>query len=89
LGENKVHLILQIVMSSSYEYSCSYELEYSHVDMFFICELAYSPFIMFMSYLDSYSHVSINTVYELVYSPHIMYVLYLAQSFNVHIMFMN
>jgi hypothetical protein len=42
---------LQIAMSSSYEYSLFYELEYSHVDIFMIYELEYSPYVMFMSYL--------------------------------------
>jgi hypothetical protein len=38
-------------MSSSYEYSLCYELEYSHVDTFVIYELEYSPYVMFISYL--------------------------------------
>jgi hypothetical protein len=38
-------------MSSSYEYSLFYELEYSHVDIFVIYELEYSPYVMLMSYL--------------------------------------
>jgi hypothetical protein len=42
---------LQIAMSSSYEYSLCYELEYSHVDIFVIYELEYSPYVMFISYL--------------------------------------
>jgi hypothetical protein len=42
---------LQIAMSSSYEYSLFYELEYSHVDIFMTYELEYSPYVMFMSYL--------------------------------------
>jgi hypothetical protein len=42
---------LQIAMSSSYEYSLCYELEYSHVDIFMIYELEYSPCVMFVSYL--------------------------------------
>jgi hypothetical protein len=42
---------LQIAMSSSYEYSLCYELEYSHVDIIMIYELEYSPYVMFISYL--------------------------------------
>jgi hypothetical protein len=42
---------LQIDMSSSYEYSLCYELEYSHVDIFVIYELEYGPYVMFISYL--------------------------------------
>jgi hypothetical protein len=42
---------LQIAMSSSYEYSLCYELECSHVDIFVMYELEYSPNVMFMSYL--------------------------------------
>jgi hypothetical protein len=38
-------------MSSSYEYSLCYELEYSLVDIFMIYELEYSPYVMFISYL--------------------------------------
>jgi hypothetical protein len=38
-------------MSSSYEYSLCYELEYSHVSIFMIYELEYSPYVMFISYL--------------------------------------
>jgi hypothetical protein len=38
-------------MSSSYEYSLCYELEYSHVDIIMIYELEYSPYVMFISYL--------------------------------------
>jgi hypothetical protein len=41
----------QIAMSSSYEYSLCYELQYSHVDIFVIYELEYSPYVMFLSYL--------------------------------------
>jgi hypothetical protein len=41
---------LQITMSSSYEYSLRFELEYSHVDIFMIYELEYSPYVMFISY---------------------------------------
>jgi hypothetical protein len=42
---------LQIAMSLSYEYSLCCELEYSHVDIFVIYELEYSPYVMFISYL--------------------------------------
>jgi hypothetical protein len=42
---------LQIAMSSSYEYSLCYELEYSHVDIIVIYELEYNPYVMFISYL--------------------------------------
>jgi hypothetical protein len=38
-------------MSSSYEYSLCYELEYSQVDIFMIYEIKYSPYVMFISYL--------------------------------------
>jgi hypothetical protein len=38
-------------MSSSYEYSLCYELEYSQVDIFMIYEIEYSPYVMFISYL--------------------------------------
>jgi hypothetical protein len=38
-------------MSSSYHYSCGYDLEYSHVDIFVIYELEYGSYIMIMSYL--------------------------------------
>jgi hypothetical protein len=63
-------------MSSSYEYSLCYELEYSHVDIFMIYEL-------------EYSHVNIFMIYELEYSPQVMFISYLAQCFIVHAMFMN
>jgi hypothetical protein len=38
-------------MSSSYQYSCGYDLEYSYVDIFVIYELEYGPYIMIMAYL--------------------------------------
>jgi hypothetical protein len=38
-------------MSSSYEYSLCYELEYNHVDIFVTYELEYSLYVMFISYL--------------------------------------
>jgi hypothetical protein len=50
LGENKKYLFSK-VMSSSYQYSCCYELEYNYIDIFMIYELEYSPYVMFMSYL--------------------------------------
>jgi hypothetical protein len=38
-------------MSSSYQYSCGYDLEYSFIDIFVIYELEYSPYVMIMPYL--------------------------------------
>jgi hypothetical protein len=38
-------------MSSSYQYSCCYEIECSHVDILVIYELEYSPCIMIISHL--------------------------------------
>jgi hypothetical protein len=58
-----------------YSYSRCYELEYSHVDMFMICVLVYSPYVMHISYLAMYSLLSLYVVFRLVYSLHIMYML--------------
>jgi hypothetical protein len=38
-------------MSSSYQYSCCYEKEYSHVDILVVYELGYSPYVMIISHL--------------------------------------
>jgi hypothetical protein len=38
IDENK-----RVIFSPNYEYSLCYELEYSHVDIFMIYELKYSP----------------------------------------------
>ena len=51
LVRNKGIYFLQIVMSSSYLYSLYLELEYSHLDIFMIYELEYSPYIMLISYM--------------------------------------
>jgi hypothetical protein len=56
---NKEVSFLQIVMLSFYLYSCCYELEYSHVDMILIYELAYSPYVMFIPYVAQCFHVHI------------------------------
>jgi hypothetical protein len=70
-----IHFILQLVMLLFSSYSCCYELEYSHFDMFLICVLVYSSYIMFISCLAMNSQPSIYVVFELVYSLHIMYML--------------
>jgi hypothetical protein len=38
-------------MSSSYQYSCCYEIEYSHADILVIYDLEYSPYVMIISHL--------------------------------------
>jgi len=58
-----------------YSYSRCYELEYSQVDMFMICVLVYSSYVMCISYLVMYSLPSLYVVFRLVYSSHIMYML--------------
>jgi hypothetical protein len=38
-------------MSSSYQYSCCYEIKYSHVDILVIYDLEYSSYVTIISHL--------------------------------------
>jgi hypothetical protein len=64
------HLVLFL-----YSYSRCYELEYSLGDIFMICVLIYSPYVMLISYLAMYSLLSLCVTCRLVYSLHVMYML--------------
>jgi hypothetical protein len=58
-----------------YSYSCCYELENSHIDMFMTCVLVYSPCVMSISYMVMYGLFSIFVMCRLVYSLHIIHML--------------
>jgi hypothetical protein len=66
-----------------YSYSRCYELEYSHVDMFVICVLVYSSYVMLILYLAMYSLLSLYVIFRLVYNLHIMYMLSWLRSFTL------
>jgi hypothetical protein len=82
------HFILIFIMFFQlalflYSYSRCYEIEYSHVDMFMICVLVYSSYVMLISYLAMYSLLSLYVIFRLVYSLHIMYMLSWLKSFTL------
>jgi hypothetical protein len=81
IGENKMDFFsLMFIMFFHtallyYSYSCCYELEYSHIDMFMTCVLVYSPCVMNISYMVMYGLLSIFVMCRLVYSLHIIHML--------------
>jgi hypothetical protein len=46
-------------MFLSYQYSCCYEIKYSHVDIHMIYELEYNPYVMIISHLTRFFIVHI------------------------------
>jgi nucleoside recognition membrane protein YjiH len=75
-----IHLILTFIMFYHlalilYSYSRCYELEYSHVDMFIICVLVYTSYVVCISYLAMYSPLSLYVICRLDYNLHVMYML--------------